>query len=116
MPNTHTPVKVTQADREAAASLWIYVDGDIPTPAIMNEAERYRQGVYDHTPAVQSFAHHRIEATRAAAPELLEALKAARAALHFHYVEWDGEPEDAVPLQLARAKCDAAITKAEAGS
>lgn len=48
----------------------------------------------------------------AAAPELLEALVDARNALHFHYTEWDGEPEDAVPLQLARAKCDAAIAKA----
>ena len=48
----------------------------------------------------------------ASAPELLEALQEAREALHFHYVEWDGEPEDAVPLQLARSKCDAAIAKA----
>lgn len=47
-----------------------------------------------------------------AAPDLLAALQEARAALHFHYVEWDGEPEDAVPLQLARSKCDAAIAKA----
>ena len=51
-----------------------------------------------------------------AAPELLAALEDARAALHFHYVEWDGEPEDAVPLQLARAKCAAAIAKAKGGA
>lgn len=43
---------------------------------------------------------------------LLAALEAARAALHQHYVDWDGEPEDAVPLQEARAACDAAIAKA----
>lgn len=48
----------------------------------------------------------------AAAPDMLTALKEARAALHKHYVDWDGEPEDAVPLQLARAKCDAAIARA----
>ena len=48
----------------------------------------------------------------AAAPDLLAALREAREALHFHYVEWDGEPEDAVPLQLARSRCDAAIAKA----
>lgn len=48
----------------------------------------------------------------AAAPDLLEALKQAREVLHQHYVDWDGEPEDAVPLQLARAKCDAAIARA----
>ena len=41
----------------------------------------------------------------------MEAVQAARDALHFHYVEWDGEPEDAVPLQLARSKCDATIAR-----
>ena len=43
--------------------------------------------------------------------EARDALAEAREALHFHYVEWDGEPEDAVPLQLARSKCDAAKAK-----
>ena len=43
--------------------------------------------------------------------ELVEALKEARAVLHQHYVDWDGDPEDAVPLQLARAKCDAVLAK-----
>lgn len=47
--------------------------------------------------------------------DLIEALREARAALHQHYVDWDGEPEDAVPLQDARAKCDAAIAKAREG-
>lgn len=50
----------------------------------------------------------------AAAPELLAALREARKALHQHYVDWNGEPEDAVKLQLARTKCDAAIAKATA--
>lgn len=54
----------------------------------------------------------RIARLIAAAPEMAEALKEARAALHQHYVDWDGEPEDAVPLQLARAKCDAILSKA----
>ncbi|MGK2908784.1 MAG: hypothetical protein ACSLE1_03145 [Sphingobium sp.] len=49
----------------------------------------------------------------AVAPALLEALQEARAALHQHYVDWDGEPEDAVPLQLARSRCDAAISQAQ---
>jgi hypothetical protein len=48
----------------------------------------------------------------AAAPDLLAALISARDALHQHYVDWDGEPEDAVPLQLARSKCEAAISRA----
>lgn len=47
----------------------------------------------------------------AAAPELFEALAEAKAALHQHYVDWDGEPEDAVPLQLARDKAGAALAK-----
>lgn len=46
---------------------------------------------------------------------LVEALEEARAALHHHYVDWDGEPEDAVPLQLARAKCDAALARGKGG-
>ena len=48
----------------------------------------------------------------AAAPDLLEALIVARTAINQAYVDWDGEPEDVVPLQLARAKCDAAIARA----
>jgi hypothetical protein len=40
-----------------------------------------------------------------------EALVEARAALHQHYVDWDGEPEDAVSLQLARAKIDATLNQ-----
>ena len=47
---------------------------------------------------------------KALAETLAGAVTEAREALHFHYVEWDGEPEDAVPLQLARSKCDAALT------
>lgn len=48
----------------------------------------------------------------AAAPQLLEALIKARAALHQHYVDRGGEPEDAVALQLARTRCDTAIAEA----
>jgi hypothetical protein len=44
-----------------------------------------------------------------------EALVEARAALHQHYVDWDGEPEDAVPLQLARAKIDATLNQGVPG-
>lgn len=41
---------------------------------------------------------------------LVEAAHEARAALHQHYVEWDGEPEDGLSLQLARSKCDVALS------
>jgi uncharacterized Rossmann fold enzyme len=44
-----------------------------------------------------------------------EALVEARAALHQHYVDWDGEPEDAVSLQLARAKIDATLNQGVPG-
>lgn len=47
-------------------------------------------------------------------PEMVEVLREARKALHDHYVAWDGEPEDAVPLQLARSRCDALLSKLEA--
>ena len=49
-------IDVSQRAREEAADLWIKVDGDFVTPAILQEAERYRRGDYDHTPAVQAFA------------------------------------------------------------
>ena len=55
---------------------------------------------------------HRIVTAVNSHAALLEAVKNAREALHQHYVDWDGEPEDAVPLQLARTKCDAAIALA----
>lgn len=128
MPNTHTAVQVTQEDREAAANLWIYVDGDTPTPAILNEAERYRQGVYDHTPAVQAFARHRVASTRTVDTELLEALKVQNAALVEAKREmWLAARSQwtladfknwAVIQQIDGALSDAraAITKAEAGS
>lgn len=44
-------------------------------------------------------------------PAMVRALREAREALHFHYVEWDGEPEDAVPLQEARGKIDAILAR-----
>jgi len=68
-----------------------------------------RFGVFARPSTPEALANARLIA---AAPELLKALREAREALHQHYVDWDGEPEDAVPLQLARAKCDDAITKA----
>lgn len=58
--------------------------------------------------------NRRITPPSADADKLLiarEALERARAALHDHYVEWDGEPEDAVPLQLARLECDQALDR-----
>ena len=48
----------------------------------------------------------------AASPTMLAALQEARAALHQHYVDWDGEPEDASSLLAAIAQCDAAIAAA----
>lgn len=45
----------------------------------------------------------------------VEALERARDALHQHYVDWDGEPEDAVPLQLARSECDQALAAIRSG-
>lgn len=44
----------------------------------------------------------------------VEALKRARWALYSHYVEWDGEPEDAGPLQSAVTDCDQALAALQA--
>jgi len=66
-------------------------------------------------PPTGSEAFQRLQANAqliATAPDMLEALIEVRAVLHQHYVDWDGEPEDAVPLQTARAQCDAVIAKA----
>jgi len=56
-------VQVTQADRDAAEAL--------------RGSPAYALGFYDHTPFVQAFARHRIEATA----EALEAMREAREAL-----------------------------------
>ena len=88
-----TELKITQADRDAAE--------DAQTFTTMRGEE-----------LAYEFARHRIAAEEGKA-ELVEAVQAARDALHFHYVEWDGEPEDAVPLQLARSKCDAALARVQ---
>lgn len=68
-----------------------------------------RFGVFARPSTPEALANARLIA---AAPDLLEALIVARTAINQAYVDWDGEPEDVVPLQLARAKCDAAITRA----
>jgi hypothetical protein len=56
-------VQVTQADRDAAEAL--------------RGSPAYALGFFDHTPFVQAFARHRIEATA----EALEAMREAREAL-----------------------------------
>lgn len=65
-----------------------------------------------HGPDAKANAAHIVRCVNSH-DELVEALKEARAALHQHYVDWDGEPEDAVPLQLARSRCDEAIARAQ---
>ena len=116
MPNTHTA-----GELKACPNPWC---NSINRPLLAGTGldEDHRRWVVRCGCGISTFRHPtESEAVkrwnhRPVDTELLEALKAARAALHFHYVEWDGEPEDAVPLQLARTKCDAAIIKAEAGS
>jgi hypothetical protein len=72
-----------------------------------------RANVYDAAlnALTEAAAEHERLADRVA--KLEGALRGARAALHQHYVDWDGEPEDAVPLSLARDACDALLTPAE---
>jgi len=70
-----------------------------------------KAGVGPFDTDAQAIAAWNTRAAEEAKAELVEAVQAARDALHFHYVEWDGEPEDAVPLQLARSKCDATLAR-----
>ena len=59
-------VQVTQADRDAAEAL--------------RGSPAYALGFYDHTPLVQAFARHRIEATAEALEAMREAWEALDAA------------------------------------
>ena len=56
--------EVTQADREAAADLYLALDGGSVDPSDIAYADAVRQGRCDDCAAVQAFARHRIEAAR----------------------------------------------------
>lgn len=58
-------VEVTQEDREIAADLEDWERDD-------SKRERFMDGDFDHTFAVQAFARHRIASTRAAAERIAE--------------------------------------------
>ena len=57
-------VKVSQADREAAANLYLALDGGSVDPSDIAYAETVRQGRCDDSAAVQAFARHRHQAER----------------------------------------------------
>jgi hypothetical protein len=71
----------------------------------------YNSGIID----LADLAHVAADYQASILLAMKEALVDARAALHQHYVDWDGEPEDAVPLQLARAKIDATLNQGVPG-
>lgn len=54
-------------------------------------------------------------ATQAKIDIARDALTTARQALHQHFVDWDGEPEDALLLQEARSECDLALAALQPG-
>lgn len=97
-----------RADGELIEYLWnnraAIASQAVELEALRQQADKFKWQVRD-TCARAETAEREFERLR-------EALTEARAALHQHYVDWDGEPEDAVPLQLARAKCDAALAPA----
>jgi len=68
---------VTQADREAAAALYLDLEGPPYSPKDLAEAASHQTGVYDAHPAVRAFARHRIEHTRpeATRPDAVEVEK-----------------------------------------
>lgn len=61
-------VIVTQADREAAADLYLALDGGSVEPSDIAYAEAVRRGRCDDSAAVQAFARHRTENTIATEP------------------------------------------------
>lgn len=67
-------MKIEQVDREAAAELYLALDGDELTPSIVAEADRHRRGDYDLSPAIQAFARHRIQALEEAAKIMRDAI------------------------------------------
>lgn len=67
-------------------------------PGVREKVEYLRKSRDGHAANAHAEFEKRVMATNA--------LIAAREALHQHYVDWDGEPEDALPLQEARAECD----------
>lgn len=71
-------MKIEQVDREAAAELYLALDGDEVTPSIVAEAARHRRGDYDLFPAVLAFARHRIQAREQAMNDAMTALKSVQ--------------------------------------
>lgn len=57
-------VKVSQAARDAAADLYLALDGGSVAPSDIAYAETVRQGRCDDSAAVQAFARHRAQAER----------------------------------------------------
>jgi hypothetical protein len=94
-------VQVTQADRDAAE--------------VVRGIRAYALGFYDHTPLVQAFARHRIEATA----EALEAMREAREALEqgcgylLEDCGFEAGDEPAKQMHAALTRLTAAIAKIE---
>ena len=98
--------EVTQAERDYVAGM------SRATAALDHVGTDYEEGRADeYARRVIDYIRNNPlpDAQPDAVAQLVEAAREAREALHFHYTEWDGEPEDAVPLQLARGKLDAAL-------
>ena len=60
-----TMVEVTQEDREAAANLYLDLEGPPYSPKDLSESDAHRRGEYDAHPAVQAFARHRTQSIAA---------------------------------------------------
>ena len=58
-------VEVTQADRDAAADLYLDLDGLPYSPRDLAHADEIRRGEYDAHASVQAFARHRLSALSA---------------------------------------------------
>jgi len=64
--------EITQADREAAANLYLDLEGLPYSPRDLAVADEHRRGECDEHASVQAFARHRIEAAAQARREAIE--------------------------------------------
>lgn len=60
-----TQVEITDADREAAAMLYLELEEPPYSPRDLAEADAHRRGDYDSHASIQAFARYRIAADRA---------------------------------------------------
>lgn len=105
-------IKVIQADRDAAANLYLDLEGLPYRPRDLAVAEDHRSGDLDQHPSIQAFARHRIESAAQARREAIkEAARACEDQMQvFLSPEYaTGQPLSSFHERFACGQCAAAI-------